>query len=113
MSFQVTVHRVVNIFDKRSPVPRPGTEYDRSFNDDQWHGGPRSYQEGRDFHDEDYPPNDRRYYDDNPNFRRNSPQPRNVRQACNAWFTNYNLLLQKVGKKLRDNSQTSFCLNVE
>ncbi|XP_070763372.1 periphilin-1 [Enoplosus armatus] len=78
---EVTVHRVVNIVDKRSPVPRPGAEFDRGFNDDQWYGGPRNYPDARDCHGEgSYPPNDRRYYDESPNvgnFRRNSSPTRN------------------------------------
>ncbi|XP_067356251.1 periphilin-1-like isoform X2 [Channa argus] len=76
---EVTVHRVVNIVEKRTPVPRKGTEYDRGFHDDQWFGGPRNYQDAREYHDEDnYPPNDRRYFDENfSNFRRNSSPPRN------------------------------------
>ncbi|XP_068459387.1 periphilin-1-like [Clinocottus analis] len=76
-SREVTVQRVVNIVDKRSPMPRPHVEFDRGFNDDQWYGGPRNYQDTRDFHGEgSYPPNDRRYFDDNPygDFRRNAPQ---------------------------------------
>ncbi|XP_023256046.1 periphilin-1-like [Seriola lalandi dorsalis] len=76
---EVKVHRVVNIVERRSSMPRPGLEYDRGFNDDQWYGGPRNYQDARECHDESsYPPNDRRYFDENPNFgnfRRNSPPP--------------------------------------
>ncbi|XP_070829318.1 uncharacterized protein [Chaetodon trifascialis] len=66
---EVTVHRVVNIVEKRNPVSRPGIEFDRGFNDDQWYGGPRNYQDGREF--------DRRYFDDDPNSYRNSSLPRN------------------------------------
>lgn len=86
VSFQVTVHRVVNIVDKWSPMPRPGIESDRGFKDDQWYGGPRNYQDTRECHGEgSYQPSDRRYFDENPNFgnfRRNSSPPRNVRQDC-------------------------------
>ncbi|XP_041795655.1 uncharacterized protein LOC121608445 isoform X3 [Chelmon rostratus] len=75
---EVTVHRVVNIVEKKNPMPRPGIEFDRGFNDDQWYGGPRNYQDARECHGEgSYPSNERRYFDDNPNFRRNSSQPRN------------------------------------
>uniref|UniRef100_A0A8C8E2S2 Periphilin 1 n=1 Tax=Oryzias sinensis TaxID=183150 RepID=A0A8C8E2S2_9TELE len=42
---EVTVHRVVNIVEKRKLGPRPGLEYDREFNDPQWYGGPQHYQE--------------------------------------------------------------------
>lgn len=80
VSFQVTVHRVVNIVEKRGPIPR--LEFDRGFNDDQWYGGPQNYQDARECHGEgSYPLNDRRYFDENPNFggfRRNSSPPRNV-----------------------------------
>lgn len=73
---------MVNIVEKRSPIPRPHMEYDRGCNDDQLYGGPRNYQDARDFHGENsYPPNDRRYADDNSfvNFRRNVSQK--VRKA--------------------------------
>ncbi|XP_045892558.1 periphilin-1-like [Micropterus dolomieu] len=75
-SREVTVHRVVNIVEKRSPMPRP---VDRGFNDDQWYGGPRKYPDAREYHDEgNYPLNDRRYENPNyGNFRRNSSPPRN------------------------------------
>ncbi|XP_044049211.1 periphilin-1-like isoform X2 [Siniperca chuatsi] len=80
-SREVTVRRVVNIVEKRSHMPRPGVEYDRCFNDDQWYGGPRNYPDTREYHGEgSYPPNDRRYFDENHNFgnfRRNSSAPRN------------------------------------
>ncbi|XP_067446383.1 periphilin-1 isoform X2 [Thunnus thynnus] len=78
---EVTVHRVVNIVEKRSSMPRPGLEFDRGFNDDQWYGGPQNYQDARECHGEgSYPHSDRRYFDENPNFgsfRRNSSPPRN------------------------------------
>ncbi|KAG8012794.1 Periphilin-1, partial [Nibea albiflora] len=83
-SFQVTVHRVVNIVEKRNPMSQSGMELDRGFNDDKLYGGPRGYQDVRDPHGEgSYPPNDHRFFD-SPNyggFRRYSPPPRNVRQA--------------------------------
>ncbi|XP_040894795.1 periphilin-1 [Toxotes jaculatrix] len=76
---EVKVHRVVNIVEKRSPMPR--LEYDRGLHDDQWYGGPRNYQDARECHGEgSYPPSDRRYFDENPNFgdfRRKSSPPRN------------------------------------
>ncbi|XP_069018245.1 periphilin-1-like [Embiotoca jacksoni] len=78
---EVTVHRVVNIVEKRSPMPRPGLDYDRGYNEDQWYGGPRQYQDARGCHgDGNHPPSDRRYFEENPNFggfRRNSSPPRN------------------------------------
>lgn len=87
MSFQVIVHRVVNIVEKRSPVPRQGVEFDRGLNDDQWYGGHRNYHDARECHGESsYPLSDRQYFDENPNygsFRRNSSTPRNVRQT---WY---------------------------
>eukprot|EP00064_Thunnus_orientalis_P010351 superscaffoldBa00001400_g10377 len=62
-------------------MPRPGLEFDRGFNDDQWYGGPQNYQDARECHGEgSYPHSDRRYFDENPNFgsfRRNSSPPRN------------------------------------
>lgn len=80
-SREVTLHRVVNIVDKRNPMPRPGLDYDRGFYDDQWYDDLRNYHDGRGYHDEGhYPQNDRRYFDENPNygnFRRNSSPPRN------------------------------------
>lgn len=82
-SFQVIVHRVVNIIDKRNPMPRPGLEFDRGY-EDQRCGGPRNYQSGRGYHSEDgYQPDDSQYYDENLNYgsyRRNSPPHRNVSQ---------------------------------
>lgn len=84
VSFQVTVHRVVNIVEKRSAMSRPGLDYERGFHDEQCYGGARNYQDEREFHGEgNYPPNECRYYDENPNFgnfRRNSSSPPNVRQ---------------------------------
>ncbi|XP_034541129.1 periphilin-1-like isoform X2 [Notolabrus celidotus] len=80
-SREVTVHRVVNIVEKRNPMPRPGLDYQRGFDEDQWYDNLNSYPDDREYHEEyGYPPNDRRYYDDNPssgNFRRNSSPPRN------------------------------------
>ncbi|XP_034390800.1 periphilin-1-like [Cyclopterus lumpus] len=76
-SREVTVHRVVNIVDRRSPIPRSHVEFDRGFNNEQWYGGPRNYHDTREFHGENsYPPNDRRYSDDNShgNFHRNVSQ---------------------------------------
>ncbi len=75
-------------------MPRPGMEFDRGFHDDQWYGGPRNYQDGRECHnDEGYPPSDRRYFDDNPNYRRVSPPPRNVRQNRQSVFLNKYMFL--------------------
>ncbi|XP_008274320.1 periphilin-1 [Stegastes partitus] len=97
---EVTVHRVVNIVEKRNPMPRQGLEFDRGFNDDSWYGSPRnyqdsyqdsypdsyqdnyqdSYQEARSHSEGSYPPSDRRYFDDSANFgsyRRHSSPPRN------------------------------------
>ncbi|XP_061577056.1 periphilin-1-like [Cololabis saira] len=78
---RVTVHRVVNVVEKRNSVARPDSEFERGFTEDQWYGSPRSYQEPRGSHSEDgYPPNDRRYFDEKPNyssFRRNSSPSRN------------------------------------
>ncbi|XP_027891590.1 periphilin-1 isoform X1 [Xiphophorus couchianus] len=77
---EVIVHRVVNIIDKRNPMPRPGLEFDRGY-EDQRYGGPRNYQSGRGYHSEDgYQPDDSQYYDENLNYgsyRRNSPPHRN------------------------------------
>ncbi|KAE8296087.1 Periphilin-1 [Larimichthys crocea] len=77
---EVTVHRVVNIVEKRNPMSQSGMELDRGFNDDKLYGGPRGYQDARDPHGESsYPPSDR-FFDDNPNygsFRRYSSPPRN------------------------------------
>ncbi|XP_022066306.1 periphilin-1-like [Acanthochromis polyacanthus] len=89
---EVTVHRVVNIVEKRNPMSRLGVEFDRGFNDDSWYGNPRNYhesyqdsyqdnyQEERGHSEGSYPSNDRRYFDDNHNFgnyRRHSSPPRN------------------------------------
>ncbi|XP_053175660.1 periphilin-1 isoform X2 [Scomber japonicus] len=78
---EVTVHRVVNIVEKRSPVVRPGSEFDRGFNDDQWYDSPQNYQDARECHGESsYSHNEHRYFEENSNFgsfRRNSSPPRN------------------------------------
>ncbi|CAJ1056284.1 periphilin-1-like isoform X2 [Xyrichtys novacula] len=80
-SREVTVHRVVNIVEKRNSVPRQGFEFDRGFDEDQWYDDSHMYGDDRDYNAEyNYLPNDRRYFDDNPNFgsfRRNSSPPRN------------------------------------
>ncbi|XP_041853184.1 periphilin-1-like isoform X2 [Melanotaenia boesemani] len=76
---EVTAHRVVSIVEKRSSMPRPGLEFDRGCDDEQWYGGTRNYQESRGYHEDDcYTSN--RYFDEMPNyssFRRNSSPPRN------------------------------------
>ncbi|XP_039988463.1 periphilin-1-like isoform X2 [Xiphias gladius] len=78
---EAKVQRVLNIVEKRSPMPLLRLEYERDFHDDQWYGGSRNYQDARECHGEgSYPPYDRRYFDENPNFgnfRRNSSPPRN------------------------------------
>ncbi|KAM3609548.1 uncharacterized protein V6R79_016703 [Siganus canaliculatus] len=75
---EVTVHRVVNFVEKRNPPPWPLNDYDRGHNDDQWYDDPRNYQEPRECYGEGgHPQNDRRHFDDNTNFRRNSSPPRN------------------------------------
>ena len=90
--FQVKFERVVNIVEKRNPMPLLGLEYDRDFHDDQWYGCSRSYQDARECYAEaSYPPYDFRYFDENPDYgsvRRNSSPPRNVRKA---WFKLYEL----------------------
>lgn len=85
MYLQVTFHRVVNIVEKRTPVPLAGYEYDRRVNDDQWYDDSRNYQDSSEFQEDGgYPPSDCQYFDEDNssynNFRRNSPPPRNVRQ---------------------------------
>ncbi|KAL3045303.1 hypothetical protein OYC64_013547 [Pagothenia borchgrevinki] len=80
-SREVTVHRVVNIVEKGNSMPRTNVNYgSKSSNFSMWNDGPRNYQDSREFHGNDsYPPNDRRYFDDNSNnnFRRNASPPRN------------------------------------
>ncbi|XP_029952970.1 periphilin-1 [Salarias fasciatus] len=80
-SREVTLHRVVNIVDKRGHMPWSGQEYDEGYEDEQWYGGPRHYQDTREYHDEGaYAHSDRQYYEGNQsfgNFRRNSPPQRN------------------------------------
>ncbi|KAM9755041.1 uncharacterized protein ACNS7B_007712 [Menidia menidia] len=77
---EVRVHRVVNIVEKRSSLPRQGLEHERRYGDEQWYEGPRNYQEARGYHcEEGYPPNER-YFEEKPSynsFRRGSPPPRN------------------------------------
>ncbi|XP_029290108.1 periphilin-1 isoform X2 [Cottoperca gobio] len=77
-SREVTVHRVVNIVEKRNPMPRQNMEYAR---DDQWYGGTRNYQDAReDLGEGSYPTTDRQYFDEHSdfsNFRRNTSPPRN------------------------------------
>lgn len=88
--FQVTVHRVVNIVEKRSSMPPPAMEYDRGFIDDQWYGGPPHFLDGGQSHREGSYSNDNYgYFDDNPNYGRsgrNSSPPRQVRWAWKACF---------------------------
>lgn len=78
---EVTVHRVVNIVEKRRPMPWQEIEYERGFNDEQWYDDPRNYADARGSYDEGgYPLEDRRYFDENPSFgsfRRNHAPPRN------------------------------------
>ncbi|KAM4553954.1 uncharacterized protein V3H82_018277 [Fundulus diaphanus] len=80
---EVTVHRVVNIIEKRSPMPRPGLDFDRAY-DDQRYRGSRNYQSERGYRSEDgYLPEDSQYYEENPNYgsyRRKSPPHRNDEQ---------------------------------
>ncbi|KAL6106454.1 pphln1 [Pungitius sinensis] len=86
-SREVTLHRVVNIVDKRSPMPRVQVGYDRSFDNDQWYGGPRNYHDAREpYGDGGFAPNDRRYFDDSPpcNFRRNISQ--NEGPSSQQWY---------------------------
>ncbi|XP_026221038.1 periphilin-1 [Anabas testudineus] len=88
---EVTVHRVVNIVEKRSAMSRPGLDYERGFHDEQCYGGARNYQDEREFHGEgNYPPNECRYYDENPNFgnfRRNSSSPPNDGPYCQPYYS--------------------------
>ncbi|XP_015237811.1 PREDICTED: periphilin-1-like [Cyprinodon variegatus] len=76
---EVTVHRVVNIVEKRNPMTRPGAEFDRGY-DDQRYRGPRDYNSGRGYHTKDtYRSDDSQYYDENSsydNYRRHSPPHR-------------------------------------
>ncbi|XP_038164827.1 periphilin-1-like isoform X2 [Cyprinodon tularosa] len=76
---EVTVHRVVNIVEKRNPMTRPGGEFDRGY-DDQRYRGPRDYNSGRGYHTKDtYRSDDSQYYDENSsydNYRRHSPPHR-------------------------------------
>lgn len=97
MSLQVTVHRVVNIVDRRNGLgqPRSGQDYDRGFMDDHSHGGSRIYQDSREYHNEgNYSQSDRRYYEDKHNFggnfRRSSSPPRNVSHPLVSMFWKIN-----------------------
>ncbi|XP_072242314.1 uncharacterized protein [Leuresthes tenuis] len=77
---EVTVHRVVNIVEKRSSMPRQGGEFERRSDDDQWYGGPRNYQDARGYHGEESYASTERHFDEKPSyssFRRNSSPPRN------------------------------------
>lgn len=81
-SREVTFHRVVNIVEKRNPMPLLGFEYDRRVSDDQWYDDPRNYQDSGEFQEDGgYPSSNCRYFEnDNPsygNFHRNSPPARN------------------------------------
>ncbi|XP_077373460.1 uncharacterized protein LOC144016337 [Festucalex cinctus] len=71
-SREVTVHRVVNIFENSSHHAPTMVEYERGYENEQW------YDEGLSYHGEeiprDYPP--KQYYDENPeygNYHRQSP----------------------------------------
>ncbi|XP_059191835.1 periphilin-1-like [Centropristis striata] len=81
---EVTVHRVVNIVEKRSHASRPLMEFERGFKDDQWYESPRNYLETREYHDDsNYPSSDRRHYDEDSSFglfRRNKSPSRNEGQ---------------------------------
>nr|XP_057943469.1 periphilin-1-like isoform X2 [Doryrhamphus excisus] len=73
---EVTVHRVVNIVDRRNAHPSSGgaMSYDRSFNEDQWYNDAPNYPGEACRMEDDYMPN--RYYEENPNYgngRRDSP----------------------------------------
>nr|XP_019934850.1 PREDICTED: periphilin-1-like [Paralichthys olivaceus]XP_019934851.1 PREDICTED: periphilin-1-like [Paralichthys olivaceus]XP_019934852.1 PREDICTED: periphilin-1-like [Paralichthys olivaceus] len=90
-SREVNFRQVVNIGEKRSVVPRPGSEYDRGFHDDQWYSGPRGYQDTQEYYAESsYPPEDHHYYEDHSNydnFHRNPSPSRNedtYSQQCYA-----------------------------
>ncbi|XP_026168007.1 periphilin-1 [Mastacembelus armatus] len=80
-SREVTVHRVVNIVERRSLVPLLRFDYDRDFHEDKRYHGTQNFQDRKEFPSEgNYPPTDRRYFDENPNygsFRRNSSPSRN------------------------------------
>ncbi|XP_013876281.1 periphilin-1 isoform X2 [Austrofundulus limnaeus] len=78
---EVTVHRVVNIVEKRNPTSWQGPEYERGYDGDPYYGEPRYQSNARGYYAEDYfQPNDGQYFDENPDydsFRRNSPPNRN------------------------------------
>nr|XP_046249440.1 periphilin-1-like [Scatophagus argus] len=93
---EVTVHRVVNIIDRRSPAPR---EFDRGFNDDPWYDDSRNYQDAREYYEEGwYPPSDRRYFDDSPHFRRNSSPSRNEGSYSQSCYNRRDLRHQLVSR---------------
>ncbi|XP_061678594.1 periphilin-1-like isoform X2 [Syngnathoides biaculeatus] len=72
-SREVTVRRVVNIVERRTPVHSVGGNYDRGYEDGQWFDDDQSYRAEECPRVDDYLPE--RYYDDNPNyvnFQRNS-----------------------------------------
>lgn len=76
VSFQVTVNRVVNIGQRGLPFAPP--EYNRDYAEDEWYDDD-NWRENQD--EDDYPPSDRRYYDDGPYFHRISTPAGNVREA--------------------------------
>lgn len=102
-SREVTVHRVVNIVEKRNPMSRPGYEFDRDYEDDQWYGDSHSYQNSREYRDGyGYPPNDQGYYDDDPHydhFRRRSPPTRNDGPYSQQHYPRDDLRHQLVSRK--------------
>ncbi|KAI3371146.1 hypothetical protein L3Q82_023776, partial [Scortum barcoo] len=108
---EVTVHRVVNIVERRSPGPRQVVDYDRGHHDDQWYGGRRNYHDAREYHGESsYPPSDR-YFDENLNygsFRRNSPPPRNEDLYPKQCYSRDDLRHQ-LGSRLSFASMNSLC----
>ncbi|RVE71606.1 hypothetical protein OJAV_G00053410 [Oryzias javanicus] len=66
---EVTVHRVVNIVEKRNLGPRPDMEYDRGLHDHPWYGSPQHYRDTRGYYTVDgYPPNDEQYFDEKPYY---------------------------------------------
>ncbi|KAM9352197.1 uncharacterized protein ABDE67_007053 [Symphorus nematophorus] len=103
-SREVTVHRVVNIIEKRSHGPE--MEYDRGFHEDQY-GGPRHYHDGRDFQGNGlYPHTDHRYYDEDPNYsnyHRNSSAPRNE-----ASYYNRDDLRHQLGSRTRSRARPHY-----
>lgn len=78
---EVTFHRVVNIVERRNPMPMMGGDFDRRGHDGLMYNEPMPYQNPRDCQGNNFPQNDMPFFENEDhrfgNFRRNPPPQRN------------------------------------